>query len=224
MSLRLFVVLYVAPVFAAATAHAQVMPSPMDTAITPWDQKFERGPCGFASSEDDLVIYSIQEAYERAGRCASYGEAFDAAGNKIVWTNYVWEAPAPHTFQGFFETYGLSWWDGYVPPRIRGTEYDSGWQSAPTATLPTDGFEAPGARAVATAACGFPAVDDLSGALQGFLSANDMCSIYTGERYEQFKREVAADMRYAVNYVAWIAGEPLIPASQAAALDAQYLG
>ena len=214
MTPRLFVVscIALASVFATATAHAQVMPSPSDVAGI-WDRKYEEGPCGFASSSDDVVIYSLQEAYERAGRCAEYGETYDRNGRKIVWINYETETPAPHTFQGFFAHYGLTWWDGYVPPRVRGTPYDSG-----TGDRSADLDAGPG-----RAACGGGAPDPLAVRLQGFLAANDMCPIYSDDRYARFKTDVPPDQHYAVNYVAWIAGEPLLPPEQASALDAQYL-
>ena len=69
-----------------------------------------------------------------------------------------------------------------------------------------------------------PSSDALSARITQALAANGLCSLYSPERYAAFKVEVPRDKHYVVNYVAWVAGEPLLPPGQAARLDAQHFG
>lgn len=72
--------------------------------------------------------------------------------------------------------------------------------------------------------CQLGIAEELGSKIERLLSANGMCGLLTPARYEAFKQEVPQAQHYAVNYVAWIAGEPLLPADEAADVDAQYLG
>lgn len=85
---------------------------------------------------------------------------------------------------------------------------------------------APHAEAASTStvgACGAPVPDALAGDVQRLLHRYGGCGLYTESRYAAYAAEVPADHHYAVNYLAWIADEPLVPPTEAAMLDAQEL-
>lgn len=94
-----------------------------------------------------------------------------------------------------------------------GDDYDGRFHADRDGTLP-DGI----------GACGYQSIADLSDSIQRLLAANGQCDLYNTGRYQAFVRDVPASQQFAVNYVAWMAGAPLLDEAKAAALDAQYLG
>ena len=182
----------------AAAQTGVPMPSPWDVAIEPWDREVEKGACGLGLGGE--VYDYLQKIYSRAGQCSSYGQQYDRKGDKVVWVNYRYDTPKPHSIQGFFSYYGVDWWDGWLPPEARGSDYDAnvvGWpqgltpHSAMQATpqTPATKAAAPTAREASAApasqsaagdlgACGFAYSTDAMRQVQETSAQNGMCDWY----------------------------------------------
>ena len=82
--------------------------------------------------------------------------------------------------------------------------------------------EAEAERALQTAfgtPCGRQPSDQTERKILNLLERRSLCDGYDPARYAQFKTEVAEDQRYAINFVAWLGGNPLYPAEQAKMMD-----
>ena len=184
------------------------MPSPGDFAIEPWDRKVDKGACG-AGLGGEMYDY-LQQVYAHSGQCASYGQEFDNNGEKIVWVNYRYDTPKPHSVQGFFLHYNLEWWDGWMPSAALGTKYDAetvglppSLQSRMASVQSTNRYdhltprsiqpEVPPASAAGfpssqivssdVGACGVPYLDEEDRQMQLFAKEDGECAEYV-EEYE----------------------------------------